>query len=379
MKEIKKQFSINDIEIYREDDDIDFARVKIYAFADKNNSHKNPISTEVLKRDANTILGKFIVAKFDNIIKDTKGHMTDEVIVGYIDPRETVEFEEKVVDGVTKTFLVINGLLSKIYATDVVEMFRAYNNRTVSCEFSCIEDDENSFGDKEILSYWMHGITILGLAYRPSIKGTEIKVMKFAEEFSNKGTLKEFAEKRKKKVNKEAEMEEITKSFEEDKDFSEEETKELAQEEDIVMAEPKDDEPKEEEKQMEEPVKEDEKEEEEIENKEFSLDAYADVASTLAMLESETEKNQELAKKVMSEMTAQEIVLKFVEMSKEVDRLKAFESQIEEDKCTKKLSTIMASVKEDLDEDSFTEFAKEGKTLKFAELDAFENKVNAFA
>ena len=160
--------------------------------------------------------------------------------------------------------------------------------------------------------------------------------------------------------------------------FSEEEN--IVMEEDKkAMAEPKDGEPKEEEeKQMEEPVKEDEKEEE-VENKEFSLDAYADVASTLAMLESETEKNQELAKKVMSEMTAQEIVLKFVEMSKEVDRLKAFESQIEEDKCTKKLSTIMASVKEDLDEDSFTEFAKEGKTLKFAELDAFENKVNAFA
>lgn len=181
MKETLKYFSINDVVINHDDEDVDFAHAKIYAVAEGNNSHKNPFSLEVLKRDADTILGKFVVAKFNKFFSDTEGHEKDENIVGYIDPRETVSFEEKDVDGENKTFLVVNALISKIYASDIVEMFKTVNQRSVSCEFSCMEGEEDEEGNVPILSYKMHGITILGLNYRPSSKGSEIKILQFAE------------------------------------------------------------------------------------------------------------------------------------------------------------------------------------------------------
>ena len=49
------------------------------------------------------------------------------------------------------------------------------------------------------------------------------------------------------------------------------------------------------------------------------------------------------------------------------------------EKRDKKFSTIMASVKEDLDEKTFAELSEEGKVLSLDQLGAFENKVKAFA
>ena len=92
-------------------------------------------------------------------------------------------------------------------------MFRSDNERTVSCEFSCatqyeeddygnyLDDDDNiiEVEDNPILSYHIHGITILGRNYNPSIRGTEIKVKQFAEKIEN--PLKKFADERDEKLN----------------------------------------------------------------------------------------------------------------------------------------------------------------------------------
>ena len=138
MQKSVKNFSIDDVQMYREQqEDADFSVVEIWALAEGNNSHRNPFSREVLEKYSDTFKGKFIVAKFDKWTKDAEGHELDEVITGYIDPREEIEFKTKEVDGIEKEFVVIRGLLSKIYATEIVEMFRTHNDRTVSCEFSC--------------------------------------------------------------------------------------------------------------------------------------------------------------------------------------------------------------------------------------------------
>lgn len=191
-----KCFSIDDIELFRDDDDVDFAYVKIYVLSEGNNSHKNPIPLEVLKRDANTILGKFIIGKFSEWAQDVESHELDEVILGYIPNEQKVKFEEK--DG--KTFLVVEGVLSKLYATQVVQMFKNLNFRNVSAEFSCEETEEDSYGNREILSLHFHGVTILGLKYNPSCKGAEMKVVKFAE-MDNGKDIKKLAEKRKEEMN----------------------------------------------------------------------------------------------------------------------------------------------------------------------------------
>ncbi len=487
MSELAKKFSIDDISLYQDDDDMDFAEVEIWALADGNNSHHNPFSHEVLEKDADTFNGKFIVAKYDKYSGDVTTHVPDEAIIGYVDPQEDVQFKNKMVDGINKEFVVVKGKLSKIYATDVVEMFRKDNQRAVSCEFSCTteyEEDKdgtpiNEFGqkmfgqDNPVLSYHIYGITILGLNYKPSVPQTEIKVKKFAEEF-NKNLLVKFAEDRKEKLNltshpikkneyvdvdwdgedakhkaiKEKNFDTMAKSIflkldsdykerkigslhypvmglydgvwkynsnglssaraygeqhdsgvsdkaiaiqkklglfkKEDKMVEKEKKTYDDNEQDIIMEKkdkemPKDDIKDKEmgcdEKKMSKEAKpsEDVKDE-----KKFSLNAYADVPAILAMLEGETEDNQQLAKSVM-DMDAQGIINTVMSFAKENADLKKYKADKEAEEKDKKLSQIMASVKEDIEPKKFSELQNEGKNLSINELGGFENKVQAFA
>jgi hypothetical protein len=586
MQEYIKKFSVDDVQMYREqNEDPDFAVVEIYALAEGNNTHKNPFSREVLERDADTFKGKFIIGKYDKFTKDTEAHEIEQSVLGYVPPNEEVEFRMKEVDGIEKEFVVVKGLLSKIYAKDVVDMFRSKNERTVSCEFSCsTEYDENEYGkavdefgvelniDNPVLSYHIHGITVLGLRYNPSVAGTEIKVKQFAEESlqshpvdkskeavdmgdwngnkakddllkeknfktvaksvcllledgweeKRKGSLKypvmnlkdgkwvynaeglssaraygeqhdsSVAEKaisiQKRlglyKDDKEGTMSsekkfaidignlwstiydilvtkypdndygsiyriegiyeegtqkfaviyrkdeatmyklnitiendnivlgedivEVEKTYVEQgnvKKFSDENIDNKYKlftdtEKDVIMGEKeqnkemaqdnKEEQPKEGEtkemgcdetktmtgKESKEEKKEEKSQEEE---KKFSLDAYVDQVAMVAMLEKETEQNKDLAEKVMKQMSANEIVEKFVQMSKENAELKAEKEANDTEKRDKKFSAIMASVKEDLDEKKFSELSEEGKNLSLGELGAFENKVKAFA
>ena len=516
MQEYMKKFSVEDVQLYREqNEDPDFAYVELWALADGNNSHRNPFSKEVLERDAHTFKGKFIVAKYDKFQNDTEGHELDEIIIGYVPPNEELEFKNKEVDGVEKEFVVAKGVLSKIYAKEVVDLFRTNNGRTVSCEFSCATQyEENEYGraidengleldiDNPVLKYHIHGITILGLKYNPSVAGTEIKVKQFAEKCEQQ-SLKQFAEERKEKLKlvshpmdkskgavdmgdwngdkakndllKEKNFKTLAKSVcllledgweekkkgalkypvmnlkdgkwvynaeglssaraygeqhdpsvadkaisiqkrlglynKEDKEDNMEEEKKLSESEskdtkkDVIMEEPKEEETKEmaQEDNKEEQPKEmgcdgemkemsdddskdddkddeqEDKEDDDDKEKKFSLDAYVDQVAMLAMLENETEDNKKLADEVMKQMSANEIVEKFIQMAKENAELKIEKEKSDKEKRDKKFSAIMASVKADLDAKLFSELSEEGKDLTLEQLGAFENKVKAFA
>ena len=513
MQEYLKKFSVDNVQMSREQsEDPDFAIVELWAFSEGNNTHRNPITREVLEEYSDTFKGKFIVAKYDKFTKDATTHLPEEVIVGYVSPIDNVEFKTKEVDGEEREFVVVKGVLSKVYAEEVVDMFRTHNERSVSCEFRCSTlYEENEYGepidefgmklecDNPILAYHIFGITILGLSVKPSIKSTEIKVKKFMEK--SKPTMKQLAEQRKDKLKlvshpidkskeavdmgdwngdkakdellKEKNFATLAKSvcllleegwenrkkgalkypvmnlkngkwvynaeglssardygeqhdssvaekaisiqkrlglYKDDKEDTMEDEKKLSEaesketEKDIVMeeqptveekemAQPQDNrekQPKEEEtkemgcdetkamadEESKEEVKEEKPQEEE---KKFSLDAYVDQVAMLAMLEKETEQNKELAEKVMKQMSANEIVEKFIQMSKENAELKAEKEANDTEKRDKKFSAIMASVKEDLDVKKFSELSEEGKNLSLGELSAFENKVKAFA
>ena len=515
MQEYMKKFSIEDVQLYKDqNEDPDFAYVELWALSDGNNSHRNPFSKEVLERDAHTFKGKFIVAKYDKFQNDVEGHELDESIIGYVPPNEEVEFKNKEVEGVEKEFVVVKGLLSKIYAKEVVDLFRTNNGRTVSCEFSCATQyEENEYGkaidengleldvDNPVLKYHIHGITVLGLRLSPSVKGTEIKVKQFAEKCEQQ-SLKQFAEERKEKLKlvshpmdkskgavdmgdwngdkakndllKEKNFKTLAKSvcllledgweerkkgalkypvmnlkdgkwvynaeglssaraygeqhdkvvadkaisiqkrlglYKDDKEDTMEDEKKLSEseskdtEKDVVMEEPKEEETKEmaQEDNKEEQPKEmgcdgemkemsdddskdddkddeqEDKEDDDDKEKKFSLDAYVDQVAMLAMLENETEDNKKLADEVMKQMSANEIVEKFVQMAKENAELRADKEKNEREKADKKFSAIMASVKEDLDAKLFSELSEEGKDLTLEQLGAFENKVKAFA
>ena len=130
-----------------------------------------------------------------------------------------------------------------------------------------------------------------------------------------------------------------------------------------------------------EKLEDEKKEEEDIAKteKKFSLDAYVDSSAMLVMLENETEEFKALVDKVTKEFSANEIVENFIKMAKENAELKAEKEKIDNEKKDKKFASIMASVKEDLDEKTYAELSEEGKTLSFEQLGAFENKVKAFA
>ena len=153
--------------------------------------------------------------------------------------------------------------------------------------------------------------------------------------------------------------------------------KEEKKEEDNI----KDEEKKMAEESEDDKLKEEKKEEDDIkdEEKKFSLNAYVDEAAMLTMLENETDEFKALVDKVTKEFSANEIVAKFIEMAKENAELKADKEKNDKEKTDKKFASIMASVKEDLDEESYSKLAEEGKQLSLDQLGAFENKVKAFA
>ena len=61
------------------------------------------------------------MAKYDRFREDVRGHEIDEVIVGYIPPDAKITFE----DSDNGTFAVVDGVISKLYANDVYEMYNA--------------------------------------------------------------------------------------------------------------------------------------------------------------------------------------------------------------------------------------------------------------
>ena len=77
-----------------------FTVFKTCFLSTQKNSHNLDISAEVLKRDAKTILGNFLVAKLQ--YGDASTHLPSEIIYGYFPKEQDVEFEEtedEVVDG----------------------------------------------------------------------------------------------------------------------------------------------------------------------------------------------------------------------------------------------------------------------------------------
>ena len=165
-----------------------------------------------------------------------------------------------------------------------------------------------------------------------------------------------------KKMSDNSEDEKLKEEKDEEKDIEKEEKK---------MSNDSEDEKLKEEKDEEDDIKDEEKK--------FSLDAYVDESAMLSMLENETEENKALAEKVSKEFSANDIISKILELSKENAELKAEKKLADIEKAEKKFSAIMASVKEDLDEKTFAELSEEGKGLSFEELGGFENKVKAFA
>ena len=173
-------FAVEDIEQIQFDDydEKEFAIAKVGFMSNRPNSHKLEISEEVLRKNASTVLGKWMVVKMDFMGLDAEGHDPQEHIVGFFPKDQEIEFVEDE-DGYIRAYAT--AVISKIYAKDYCKMFDGDNERAVSIEMMCNTENGKDMDDK-VLSFTIVGVTTLGKAIRPSIPESDVSFVRFSQE-----------------------------------------------------------------------------------------------------------------------------------------------------------------------------------------------------
>ena len=169
------QFSIDDIQSVATEESVEFAIAKIAVLSTKPNSHKINITKEILERDGKSILGKWVVADFNGT--DTTTHTSQEKIVGIIPSDQELEFVENEDGSVT---MFAEAVISKIYATEVYNLFKSHNFRNVSVEMGTADDEELEDGSIDISGLCIYGVTILGLSVGGSCPDANMSIVRFS-------------------------------------------------------------------------------------------------------------------------------------------------------------------------------------------------------
>ena len=418
-----KYFSINNLQEVATDASKDLAIARVAVLSTAPNTHKVNITEEILRRDVPSILGKFVVAEYSKLRKDVTTHSDGEVIVGYIPTNQEVEFIEE--DGYIVAY--VNAVISKVYATDVYKLFIDNNFRSASVEMATSNDVELPDGSIDIDGIEIYGITILGKTVNGSCPQANIKMVRFSAEEAKDYYTKETAIKLSNELRKFAESldsKDNTKTKEiemaDNKNLSEEEDK------DVVMSEAddktQDAEPKSEEKSEDgvEEMAEDTTAEfaDEDENKEMSEVDKTDESDDDKTDEDETDKqvvdkeeteddeqadeidmacedkefsltnfaSKELVESIKDEkvgefikMSADEMIKAFAEIVEENKTLVNYKTNVEMAERDEKVNSILANVKLDLSEEQYRLFSEEAKEVTLDGVDAFANKVKAFA
>lgn len=195
------KFAVEDIQRLNveEYDENEYCVARMKFLSTRPNSHGLKFSEEVLKRDAKTVLGTWIVAEM--LAGDFLSHTPAESIIGIVPKNQDVEFVEAD-DGYLDAYVDV--VLSKRYAKDAYDVFVKDNNRSVSIEFNYSHPEDDEY---KVESYVIRGTTILGKTVNPSVPKANITVTRFSEEEADKffakvhnnslTVLKKFVEERK--------------------------------------------------------------------------------------------------------------------------------------------------------------------------------------
>lgn len=195
------KFAIEDIQRLNveEYDENEYCVARMKFLSTRPNSHGLKFSEEVLRRDAKTVLGTWIVAEM--LAGDFLTHTPAESIIGIVPKGQDVEFVEAD-DGYIDAY--VDAVLSKRYAKDAYDVFVKDNSRSVSIEFNYSHPEDDEY---EVESYVIRGTTILGKTVNPSVPKANITVTRFSQEEADKffakvhnnslTVLKKFVEERK--------------------------------------------------------------------------------------------------------------------------------------------------------------------------------------
>ena len=195
------KFAVEDIQRLNveEYDENEYCVARMKFLSTRPNAHGLKFSEEVLKRDAKTVLGTWIVAEM--LGGDFSTHTPAESIIGIVPKNQDVEFVEAD-DGYIDAY--VDAVLSKRYAKGAYDVFVKDNNRSVSIEFNYSRPKDDEY---EVESFVIRGTTILGKTVNPSVPKANITVTRFSQEDANKffakvhnnslTVLKKFVEERK--------------------------------------------------------------------------------------------------------------------------------------------------------------------------------------
>lgn len=210
MQSKRCNFEINNFELVEENSNSQFATLEFDVCRSGDNSHDMPIPREAIESAAPSIKGKPILAAFDVLDTDFKGHEIDEQAVGFF-VEEEPELIEKDYEGNPELYIHAKGKIWKRYFNNAMEIFKRKGGKTdVSMEIDMLDFQEPDHGEKGFINVFsILGCTLLGV--NPAIRGAEARVLSFAEmkeeynkESQNGSDIERFANERMDK------MEEVT-------------------------------------------------------------------------------------------------------------------------------------------------------------------------
>ena len=165
-------------EVEKNDKNLDFFIGEIEFLASGNIDDRLYISEDVLRKYANTVLGKFMTYKYSYVEDDVLSHEIDLQIGGYIPPNAEIKFTK---DDNGRLVASTECVLSKIYCMELYDLFKDENYRSVSAEFSVDQDESGN-----VQAFNIHSVTILGKEVPPAVEGANLQIVKFSKAKASK-------------------------------------------------------------------------------------------------------------------------------------------------------------------------------------------------
>jgi hypothetical protein len=382
------KMSLEDYPRFVNDNDPELAIAKALFLSTRPNSHGFHLSNEVLRKYAPTILGKFLVGNLNLFGTDVMSHEKKPDIFGYIPTTQEVEFVEAD-DGYLDAY--VNIVVSKIYATEVYNLFLDDNFRNVSVEMRIMYTDEES---KDVAEFNVAGLTVLGKLVNPSVPRAHMEMVRFSAdnaEMYYKSQMKCSSEKQETEVLRKLSAIYNKLNLKEETENKEEAEEKMAKLEEekknIVMEQPTEEAPKEDEKKLAEDADKKEEEKEEVKDEKASDNSDSDKKDDDKKEEKEkasddSDEKEEDKKEdddKLSEAKAQcaDLEAKCAELEAELSKLEKFKADTEEKEKMAIVNQTLAQVKESMDSDTYAKFEEKAKEQTLDTVNAWRNEVLA--
>ena len=173
-------FTINNVELLKEDPDSRFSILSLDFFASGNNLHDTYVSEETLKRTAPSIKNCPLVWKYDSLRDDIGAHDIEETPCGFI-PEIAEIIEKNLSDG--RIMLSVKAYVWKYYSGQILDFFKRDGDKPISVEIEVFDFEEIDDDIVELKDYKFQAITVLGSKVEPAIPLAHAKVLQFAKDY----------------------------------------------------------------------------------------------------------------------------------------------------------------------------------------------------